>query len=54
LAKFSTLTEDLPALRDWLAAHGLTRVGIEATGVSRLIGRSAFPFNDESRGVRSL
>ena len=33
LAEFSTFTEDLLVLRDWLAAHGVTRVGMEATGV---------------------
>lgn len=32
-AEFSTFTEDLLALRDWLVAHGVTRVGMEATGV---------------------
>ena len=33
LAEFSTFTEDLLALRDWLVAHGVTRVGMEANGV---------------------
>ena len=33
LAEFSIFTEDLLALRDWLVAHGVTRVGMEATGV---------------------
>ena len=33
LAEFSTFTADLLALRDWLVAHGVTRVGMEATGV---------------------
>lgn len=33
LAEFSTFTEDLLALRDWLVAKGVTRVGMEATGV---------------------
>jgi transposase len=33
LAEFATFTEDLLALRDWLVAHGVTRVGMEATGV---------------------
>ncbi|SRR5579871_3050 len=33
LAEFSTFTEDLLVLRDWLAGHGVTRVGMEATGV---------------------
>ena len=33
LAEFETFTEDLLALRDWLVAHGVTRVGMEATGV---------------------
>lgn len=33
LAEFSTFTEDLLALRDWLVAHGVTPVGMEATGV---------------------
>jgi hypothetical protein len=32
-AEFATFTEDLLALRDWLVAHGVTRVGMEATGV---------------------
>lgn len=31
--EFATYTEDLLALRDWLSAHGVTRVGMEATGV---------------------
>jgi transposase len=30
---FSTFTEDLLALRDWLVSLGITRVGMEATGV---------------------
>ncbi len=33
LASFSTYTKDLLALRDWLVALGVTRVGMEATGV---------------------
>lgn len=33
LAEFSTFTDELLALRDWLVAHGVTRVGMEATGV---------------------
>jgi hypothetical protein len=33
LAEFSTFTGDLLGLRDWLVAHGVTRVGMEATGV---------------------
>ena len=33
VAEFSTFTSDLLALRDWLAAFGVTRVGMEATGV---------------------
>jgi hypothetical protein len=33
LAEFRTFTEDLLALRDWLVAHGVTRVGMKATGV---------------------
>lgn len=33
IASFSTFTEDLLALRDWLVAFGVTRVGMEATGV---------------------
>jgi transposase len=32
-ATFATFTRDLLALRDWLVAHGVTRVGMEATGV---------------------
>lgn len=32
-ATFRTFTEELLALRDWLVAHGVTRVGMEATGV---------------------
>lgn len=32
-AEFATFTEDLLALRDWLIALGVTRVGMEATGV---------------------
>jgi transposase len=30
---FGTTTAQLLALRDWLAAHGVTRVGMESTGV---------------------
>ena len=30
---FSTMTEDLLALRDWLTAHGVTDVAMESTGV---------------------
>jgi transposase len=33
IASFSTFTEDLLALHDWLVALGVTRVGMEATGV---------------------
>src|SRR5437879_1293930 len=33
VAEFATFTEDLLALRDWLVAQGVTRVGMEATGV---------------------
>lgn len=33
VAEFATYTADLLALRDWLVAHGVTRVGMEATGV---------------------
>jgi len=33
VAEFSTFTADLLALRDWLAAFGVTRVAMEATGV---------------------
>jgi transposase len=32
-AQFATFTEDLLALRDWLVVHGVSRVGMEATGV---------------------
>jgi transposase len=32
-AEFSAFTIDLLALRDWLGAQGVTRVGMEATGV---------------------
>ncbi|MGH9134667.1 MAG: IS110 family transposase [Ilumatobacteraceae bacterium] len=32
-AEFATFTEDLLALRDWLVAWGVSRVGMEATGV---------------------
>ncbi len=31
--EFSTFTADLMALRDWLAAEGVTQVAMEATGV---------------------
>lgn len=31
--EFATFTEDLLALRDWLGSFGVTRVGMEATGV---------------------
>ena len=33
VAEFATFTEDLLALRDWLVSFGVTRVGMEATGV---------------------
>ena len=33
VATFATFTEDLLALRDWLVSLGITRVGMEATGV---------------------
>jgi transposase len=33
VAEFSTMTVDLLALRDWLAAFGVTQVAMEATGV---------------------
>ena len=33
VARFATFTEDLLALRDWLVSLGVTRVGMEATGV---------------------
>ncbi len=33
MASFATFTEDLLALRDWLSQLGVTRVGMEATGV---------------------
>lgn len=33
IAEFSTFTSDLLALRDWLVGAGVTRVGMEATGV---------------------
>jgi len=32
-AEFATFTDDLCGLRDWLVAFGVTRVGMEATGV---------------------
>jgi len=33
IASFSTFTDELLALRDWLVSLGVTRVGMEATGV---------------------
>lgn len=33
VAEFATFTEDLLGLRDFLVGHGVTRVGMEATGV---------------------
>lgn len=33
IREFATFTADLVALRDWLAAEGVTQVAIEATGV---------------------
>ena len=33
VAEFTTFTADLLALRDWFVAYGVTRVGMEATGV---------------------
>ncbi|MGI8609094.1 MAG: IS110 family transposase [Candidatus Dormibacteria bacterium] len=33
LREFGTTTRDLLVLRDWLVAYGVTRVGMEATGV---------------------
>ncbi len=35
LAKFSTTVQGLLGLRDWLAAHAVTHVAMEATGVYR-------------------
>jgi transposase len=32
VAEFSTTTQGLLTLRDWLAAHGVTHVVMEATG----------------------
>ncbi|MBA2282300.1 MAG: transposase [Acidimicrobiia bacterium] len=32
-AEFATFTDDLCALRDWLVALGVARVGMEGTGV---------------------
>ena len=32
LAEFKTTVRGLLALRDWLAAHGVEQVGMEATG----------------------
>ena len=32
-ASFKTFTADLLGLRDWLVSFGVTRVGMEATGV---------------------
>ena len=33
VAEFETTVQGLLALRDWLAAHGVTHVAMEATGV---------------------
>ena len=33
IGMFGTMTEDRLALRDWLAAHGVTQVAMESTGV---------------------
>ncbi len=33
VAEFATFTEELLALRDWLVGHGVSRVGMEASGV---------------------
>ena len=30
---FSTMTQDLEAMRDWLKSHGVTHVGMESTGI---------------------
>ena len=30
---FSTMTQDLAAMRDWLKGHGVTHVGMESTGI---------------------
>ena len=30
---FSTMTQDLEAMRDWLKGHGVTHVGLESTGI---------------------
>src|SRR4051795_12268672 len=30
---FSTMTQDLEAMRDWLKGHGVTHVGMESTGI---------------------
>jgi len=36
---FKTMTVDLMALRDWLVAMGVTRAGMESTGVYYITGR---------------
>jgi len=33
LREFSTMTDDLQAMADWLAAGGVTHVAMESTGV---------------------
>ncbi len=32
---FSTMTQDLEAMRDWLKGHGVTHVGMESTDLVR-------------------
>jgi transposase len=41
--KFSTMTVDLLALRDWLVGHGVTRVGMESTGAYWKWAAAHFP-----------
>jgi len=35
LREFSTMSDDLEALADWLAEGGVTHVAMESTGVTR-------------------
>jgi transposase len=43
VAEFQTTAHGLPTLRDWLEAHEVDQVAMEATGSTRSGGRSCAP-----------
>jgi transposase len=54
IASFSTFTDELLALRDWLVSLGVTRVGMEATGVywKPVVRHEALFDRAEMKGLR--